>query len=361
MASVTLRDLAKRFDSSHPPALRDFSLQVQDGEFLVLLGPSGCGKTTALRCIAGLEEPSAGQVFIADRDVTHLPPGERDVAMVFQNYALYPHLSVRENIGFALEVRGVGKREVLRRVIETAARLELSDLLDRKPAQLSGGQRQRVALGRAIVRNPRVFLFDEPLSNLDAKLRVEMRAELLRLHRTLGATMIYVTHDQVEAMTMGQRIAVLHEGRLRQLGTPAEIYQRPADVFVARFLGNPGMNVLSGVAEVKKPKGKADGGRVAQCGSLQVPLALADYAGDLQVGVRPEDVSLCAPGAGAGDADVSVVEPLGNETLVHLDAGGQPLVARLPGLAATAPGTRVGVQVDAARLHLFDAAGARLG
>jgi len=361
MASVTLRDLAKRFDPSHPPALRDFSLEVKDGEFLVLLGPSGCGKSTALRCIAGLEEPSAGQIFIADRDVTHLAPGERDVAMVFQNYALYPHLSVRENIAFALEVRGVGKREVLRRVAETAGRLELSELLDRKPAQLSGGQRQRVALGRAIVRNPRVFLFDEPLSNLDAKLRVDMRAELLRLHRALGATMIYVTHDQVEAMTMGQRIAVLHEGRLRQLGTPAEIYQRPADVFVARFLGNPGMNVLTGVAEVKKGRGKGEEGRVAQCGPFQIPLALPDYAGNLQLGIRPEDVSLWPPGSGVGDAEVTVVEPLGSETLVHLEADGQRLVARLPGLAATAPGTRVGVRVDATRLHLFDAAGARLG
>jgi ABC-type sugar transport system ATPase subunit len=211
------------------------------------------------------------------------------------------------------------------------------------------------------VRNPRVFLFDEPLSNLDAKLRVEMRAELLRLHRALGATMIYVTHDQVEAMTMGQRIAVLHEGRLRQLGTPAEIYQRPADVFVARFLGNPGMNVLTGVAEVRKGRGKGEEGRVAQCGSVQIPLALPDYAGDLQVGIRPEDVSLCPPGGGVGDAEVTVVEPLGSETLVHLEADGQRLVARLPGLAATAPGTRVGVQVDATRLHLFDAAGARLG
>jgi len=361
MASVTLRDLAKRFDSSHPPALRDFSLDVQDGEFLVLLGPSGCGKTTALRCIAGLEEPSAGQVFIGDRDVTHLPPGERDVAMVFQNYALYPHLSVRENIGFALEVRGVGKREVMRRVVETAGRLELSEFLDRKPAQLSGGQRQRVALGRAIVRNPKVFLFDEPLSNLDAKLRVEMRAELLRLHRALGATMIYVTHDQVEAMTMGQRIAVLHEGRLRQLGSPAEIYRRPADVFVARFLGNPGMNVLTGVAEVKKGRGKGDGGRVAHCATFEIPLALPDYAGDLQIGIRPEDVSLVAAGGGVGDAEVTVVEPLGSETLVHLETDGQRLVARLPGIAAAAPGTRVGVQIDGARVHLFDAAGARFG
>jgi multiple sugar transport system ATP-binding protein len=361
MASVTLRELAKRFDSSHAPALADFSLAVKDGEFLVLLGPSGCGKTTVLRCIAGLEEPSAGQVFIGERDVTHLPPGERDVAMVFQNYALYPHLTVRQNIGFALEVRGVGRREIMRRVSETATRLELSDLLERKPAQLSGGQRQRVALGRAIVRNPRVFLFDEPLSNLDAKLRVEMRAELLRLHRALGATMIYVTHDQVEAMTMGQRIAVLNEGRLRQLGAPAEIYQRPADVFVARFLGNPGMNVLAGVAEVKQGRGKGEGGRVAQCGSLQVPLTLPDYAGDLQLGVRPEHVSLCPPGAGVGDAAVTVVEPLGNETLVHLDAGGERLVARVPGIATAAPGTQVGVQIDGAQIHLFDAAGARLG
>src|SRR6266581_507804 len=358
MARVALRHLTKGFGSGAKPVLQDLSLEVSEGELLVLLGPSGCGKTTALRCIAGLESPDAGEILIGGRDVTHLPPAERDVAMVFQNYALYPHLTARQNIAFPLEMRRLPRPEVARRVEETAGRLGLGALLDRRPAQLSGGQRQRVALGRAIVRAPQVFLFDEPLSNLDARLRVEMRAELLKLHRALRATMVYVTHDQVEAMTMGQRIAVLHEGRLRQLGSPAEIYQRPADVFVARFLGNPGMNILAGVAEVKKGRGKGDGGRVAHCGGLQVPLALPDYAGDLQLGVRPEDVSLCPPGGGVGDADVTVVEPLGSETLVHLEADSQRLVARLPGIAAAAPETRVGVHIDGARIHLFDAAGA---
>src|SRR3989441_412902 len=244
MASVILRNLTKTFDGAARPALRELSLEVRDGELLVLLGPSGCGKTTALRCIAGLDEATEGEIHIGERDVTRLPPAERDVAMVFQNYALYPHLTVRENIAFALEVRRVPRKEILRRVSEAAQRLGLAELLERRPAQLSGGQRQGVALGRAIVRAPQAFLFDEPLSNLEAPLRSELRSEILKLHRALGATMIYVTHDQVEAMTMGQRIGVLYEGRLRQVGTPAEVYARPADVFVARFVGSPGMNVL---------------------------------------------------------------------------------------------------------------------
>ena len=256
MARVELRHLTKGFGAGGKPVLQDLSVEVGAGEFFVLLGPSGCGKTTALRCIAGLESPDAGEILIGERDVTSMPPAERDVAMVFQNYALYPHLTARQNIAFPLEMRRVAKSEVARRVEEAAARLGLAELLDRRPAQLSGGQRQRVALGRAIVRAPQVFLFDEPLSNLDARLRVEMRAELLKLHRALGATMVYVTHDQVEAMTMGQRIAVLHEGRLRQLGTPTEVYQRPADVFVARFIGSPGMNILHGTALERRHHGR---------------------------------------------------------------------------------------------------------
>src|SRR6266513_2916111 len=312
MASVTLRGLTKTFDGGARPALHELSLEVRDGELLVLLGPSGCGKSTALRCIAGLEEPTAGAVLIDEREVTHLPPAERDVAMVFQNDALYPHLTARGNIAFGLEVRGVAEPEIARRVQEIAQRLGLTELLDRRPAQLSGGQRQRVALGRAIVRAPRAFLFDEPLSNLDARLRGELRAELLALHRALVATMVYVTHDQTEAMTMGQRIALLHEGRLRQLGTPGDVYQRPADVFVARFVGSPGMNVLAG------------------------------------------------RGRGMGNADVVAVEPLGAETLVHLTAGGQPVIARLPGLVELGAGDRVGLKLDRRRLHLFDVAGERL-
>jgi ABC-type sugar transport system ATPase subunit len=358
MASVTLRGLTKAFDGATQPALRDLSLEVRDGEFLVLLGPSGCGKTTALRCIAGLEDPTAGDVLIGDRVVTHLPPAARDVAMVFQNYALYPHLTVHENIAFPLELRGLPTAEVRRRVAEAAARLGLAELLGRRPAELSGGQRQRTALARAIVRAPAVFLLDEPLSNLDANLRLELRAVLLALHRALRATMLYVTHDQVDAMTMGDRIAVLHEGRVRQVGSPAEVYQRPADVFVARSLGTPAMNVLAGRA-----RGTAAGGdeRMFESGSLRVPVALPTYEGEVQIGVRPEHIGVSGVDQGAGNGDVLNVELLGNETVVHLNAGGQPLVARLPGLVDVQVGTRVGVKVDRHHLHLFDAGGMRIG
>jgi multiple sugar transport system ATP-binding protein len=319
-----------------------------------LLGPSGSGKTTVLRCIAGLEEPTTGDVVIGERVVTTLSSAERDVAMVFQNPALYPHLTVRENIAFPLEIRRVAVAQIARRVLEAATRLGLKDVLDRMPDQLSEGERQRVALGRAIVRGPQAFLLDEPLSRLDAKLRIELRGELLTLHRALGATMIYVTHDQTEAMTIGQRIAVLHEGRIRQVGTPEEVYQRPADVHVARFVGTPGMNVLQG-------RGRAgEKGRVIEVGSLTIPVELSTYEGELQLGIRPEFVGLCAVDQGVGNVDVLVVEPLGSETLVHLNAGGQPLVARLPGFADVRVGTRIGVKLDRRRLYLFDAAGAPL-
>jgi multiple sugar transport system ATP-binding protein len=275
--------------------------------------------------------------------------------MVFQTPALYPHLTVRENIAFPLELRGVSDAQIARRVIEAGQRLGLESVLDRPPAQLSEGQRQRAALGRAIVRAPQAFLLDEPLSRLDAALRIELRGELLALHRSLGATMIYVTHDQTEAMTMGQRIAVLHEGRLRQVGTPEDVYQRPADVHVARCIGTPGMNVLQG-----RGRGTGDEDRVIEAGSLTIPIELSTYEGELQVGIRPEYVGLCAVDKGVGNADVLVVEPLGSETLVHMNSGGQTLVARLPGFADVRVGTRVGVKVDRRRLYLFDAAGAPL-
>ena len=354
MASVALRRLSKVFDGG-TQALHALDLDVRDGELLVLLGPSGSGKTTVLRCIAGLEEPTSGDVVIGELVVTHDSPGSRDLAMVFQTPALYPHLSVRENIAFPLEMRGVADAQVERRVADAAARLGIERVLDRMPDRLAEGERQRAALARAMVRGPQAFLFDEPLSRLDAKLRIELRAELLALHRALGATMIYVTHDQTEAMTMGQRIAVLHEGRLRQVGTPEEVYQKPADVHVARFVGTPGMNVLQG-----RGKGIGDGGRVIEAGSLTIPVELSTYEGELQVGIRPENVGLCAVDRGVGNVDVLVVEPLGSETLVHLNAGGQPLVARLPGFADVRVGTRVGVRVDRRRLYLFDAAGAPL-
>jgi ABC-type sugar transport system ATPase subunit len=354
VASVTLRRLSKVFDGGIQ-ALHHLDLDVRDGELLVLLGPSGSGKTTVLRCIAGLEEPTAGDVVIGERVVTHTAPAERDVAMVFQNPALYPHLSVRDNIAFPLEMRGVASVQVTRRVLDAAAKLGLQQALDRLPAELSEGERQRAALGRAIVRGPQAFLLDEPLSRLDAKLRIELRGELLALQRALAATMIYVTHDQTEAMTMGQRIAVLHEGRLRQIGTPEEVYQRPADVHVARFVGTPGMNVLHG-----RGRGTGEGGRVIEAGSLTIPVELSTYEGELQLGIRPEYVGLCAVDKGVGNADVLVVEPLGGETLVHLNAAGQALVARLAGFAEVRVGTRVGVKVDRRRLYLFDAAGAPL-
>ena len=355
MASVTLRGLTKTFEGAARAAVRDLSLDVRDGELLVLLGPSGSGKTTVLRCIAGLEDPTAGDVLIGDRVVTHLPPPKRDVAMVFQNYTLYPHLTVRENIAFALEMRGMRQRDIAPRVTDTAARLGLAELLDRRPEQLSGGQRQRVALARAIVRAPQLFLLDEPLSNLDPPLRIELRAELLALHRTLHATIVYVTHDQIEAMTLGQRIAVLHEGSLRQVGTPVDVYERPADVFVARLVGSPAMTVLEG-----RGRGRGDGGSVVEAGSLTVPVPLADYEGQLFLGVRPEHVGLCAVDQGAGNGDVLVVEPHGSETAVHLNVGGQALVARLPGLVDVLMGTRVGVKLDRRRLHFFDAGGMRI-
>ncbi len=350
MPAVSLVRLTKRFGAD-APALDDLTLDVAPGEFLVLLGPSGCGKTTVLRLIAGLEEASAGEIAIDGVRVNDLPPKDRDVAMVFQNYALYPHLSVRENIAFPLVMRRTPKAEARKRVEEVAAALELTPLLARRPAQLSGGERQRVALGRAIVRQPKVFLFDEPLSNLDAKLRVQMRAELVRLHRRLKATMVYVTHDQVEAMTMGQRIAILHRGVLQQVGTPAEIYARPANVFVASFVGAPGMNVIEAGArraDAKEPGTTAE----TVHGRAEVH----------SVGFRPEDARLVADGAGDFAGVVALVEPLGPEALVHvkLDVG-ETAVVRVREGRVPAVDERVGLAVPAAKLHAFGADGRRLG
>jgi ABC-type sugar transport system ATPase subunit len=340
MPAVALRDLTKTFDDQ-APALDRVTLEVAEREFLVLLGPSGCGKTTVLRCIAGLEQPTAGDILIGDVRVNDLAPKDRDVAMVFQNYALYPHLTVGENIAFPLRMRGAPKQEIARRVGEAAAVLGLATLLGRKPAQLSGGERQRTALGRAIVRQPKVFLFDEPLSNLDAKLRAEMRAELVALHRRLGATMLYVTHDQTEAMTMGQRIAVLRAGVLQQVGTPREIYARPANVFVATFMGAPGMNVI-GVAE-------------------QGTNGTNGTKGALSVGFRPEDARIGPPDGARFVGVVTLVEPLGSEALVHLRLErGEAVVVRQREGEPPALGARTGILIEPAKLHRFDAAGARL-
>ncbi|MBO5940299.1 MAG: ABC transporter ATP-binding protein [Kiritimatiellae bacterium] len=292
MARVVFNKVSKIYSRGDTPAVDSFSLEIEDGEFLVLVGPSGCGKSTTLRMVAGLELPSSGSIFIDGSDVTNLPPKDRDIAMVFQNYALYPHMTVQENLSFALKLRKVPKDEIARRTAAAAETLGLTPYLKRLPKALSGGQRQRVALGRAIVRNPSVFLFDEPLSNLDAKMRVEMRAEIIRLHRRLGATMIYVTHDQTEAMTMGTRIVVMNGGRIQQVAPPMEVYERPANTFVASFIGTPPMNLF--------PPGVLDLGRT--------------------VGVRPENIRINdVPQADSKGvlAVVDLVEPLGSETLVH--------------------------------------------
>ena len=340
MASITLQDLTRVYPPA-VPALTDCTFEVADGSFVVLLGPSGCGKSTALRLVAGLELPDRGRVLIGRRDVTTTPPGDRDLAMVFQNYALYPHLTVRENLAFPLRMRRVPAADRGPRIRRVAELLGLADLLDRHPAQLSGGQRQRVALGRALVREPQAFLLDEPLSNLDASLRSELRAELLRVQRQLHATMLYVTHDQVEALTMADRIVVLRAGRGEQQGTPSELYDRPATTFVARFLGTPGMNLLP-------------------CDGSPADLVLLSGPvphGAACCGVRPEAVHLGPDGT---PGEVTLVERLGSETLVHLLVGTQAVVARVPGQAPLTHGATVGVTADPAHLHWFDAAGRRL-
>jgi ABC-type sugar transport system ATPase subunit len=362
MAGIDIQGLRKEYDGA--VAVRGLDLAVQDGELLVVVGPSGCGKTTVLRSIAGLETPTAGRIRIGDRDVTHLPPAERDVAMVFQNYALYPHLTVRDNMAFGLRMRRSPKPEIARRVAAVAEILGLAALLDRKPGALSGGERQRVALGRAIVREPVAFLFDEPLSNLDARLRVQTRAELVRLHRRLATTMVYVTHDQTEAMTMGQRIAIMNAGELQQLAPPLDVYDAPANLFVAGFIGSPPMNLVTGRLD-------REGDVVLfRGGGLSVPLPPEvvpprEPAGDVVLGIRPEDVRL----QGVPEADthavaiIQVVETLGSETLLYCRIhGGAELIARTAARPSVRADTRVGLSLDRGRLHLFDAAtGRRLG
>jgi multiple sugar transport system ATP-binding protein len=334
MAEITFDNVSKIYDDGFR-AVSDLNLDVQDGEFVVFVGPSGCGKTTALRMIAGLEEVSEGDIRIGDRVVNNIPPGARDVAMVFQNYALYPHMTVAENIGFALKLRKVPKKEAKQRIAETANIIGLTDHLDRKPKQLSGGQRQRVAMGRAIVRQPQVFLMDEPLSNLDAKLRVQMRAEISRIQRQLNVTTVYVTHDQVEAMTMGDRVAVLRRGVLQQFDHPQRLYEQPRNMFVASFIGSPAMNMLEGRVE-------RDGdGLVARVGSSTLPLgaelmdarpALRNYVGKpVAVGIRPEIVDHAAAQNGSSGGRlrgiVRVVEALGAEQLAHVEVEAKPVLA----------------------------------
>jgi multiple sugar transport system ATP-binding protein len=368
MASLSLQHLDKKFpDGSH--AVRDLSLQVHDGEFVVLVGPSGCGKSTTLRLVAGLEEPTSGEVFIGERLMNQVSPGRRDIAMVFQNHALYPHMSVYQNMAFGLRMRRTPRTDIEKQVPAAARILSIESLLERRPGELSGGERQRVALGRAIVRAPKVFLFDEPLSNLDATLRVQMRAEIARLHRRLGTTVIYVTHDQVEAMTLGQRVVVMDQGIIQQVDTPMNIYRKPANRFVASFIGSPAMNFFPGTVQAgvfqfsDGPNGQVESG-------IDAGLALPD--GSALLGVRPEDfliagaASRAVPGplgidgptqeaAGLGTVTVDVVEHLGHETIAHFELAGNSYVARLPANAAVEPGHQVPLAIRPGAFHLFSA------
>jgi len=350
VASVSIRALNKKYDNGFH-AVKDVSLEIRDKEFLVLVGPSGCGKTTTLRMVAGLEEITSGEIRIGDTVVNDLPPMDRDIAMVFQNYALYPHKTVFDNMAFGLQMRGYAKDDILKRVREAAEILGIEPLLERKPRQLSGGQRQRVAVGRAIVRHPEVFLFDEPLSNLDAKLRVQMRVELKRLHERLETTAIYVTHDQVEAMTLGTRVVVMKDGYVQQVGEPLELYGRPANKFVAGFIGSPAMNFV----EVSI----SSDGRWAETEGLRLPAPEKVWSRNgqrLTLGVRPEALRI-ANGADPCSfaTSVDVLEPLGNEILLNFRAGGVPMVARVdPGVRVKAH-DNIRLALDPERLHFFDA------
>jgi multiple sugar transport system ATP-binding protein len=356
MATIALDGVVKRYGRT--TAVHGIDLHVNDGEFVVLVGPSGCGKSTTLRMIAGLEDLSGGTIRIDGRVVNEAEPKDRNIAMVFQNYAIYPHLSVAQNIGFGLYTSRLPAVEKKKRIQETAGILGLETLLDRRPSQLSGGQRQRVAIGRAMVRDPAAFLFDEPLSNLDAQLRSQMRLEIKKLHQRLGTTIVFVTHDQVEAMTLADRIVVMRDGRILQVGTPVELYENPTDVFTARFIGSPTMNLLP--AHLAEEAGQ----RVARLDDSKSAIPLpagqvlrADGPGVL-VGVRPHDL-VVGPAAEAGAislaGEVSVVEPLGSETLVHLDLGNASVIASAPGKVVPKAGDRVTVHAQPGSLYLFDA------
>ena len=347
MARIALEHVDKVYANGFVAA-RDLSLEVADGELLVLVGPSGSGKSTVLRMMAGLEMVTAGTINIGDRDVTALPPQQRDIAMVFQNYALYPHMTVRDNLGFGLSIRKQPPATIAKRVSTVAASLGLESMLDRKPAQLSGGQRQRVALGRAIVRDPLAFLFDEPLSNLDAQLRVETRVELSRLHRELGATMVYVTHDQSEALTLGDRIAILRDGVLQQVASPMELYARPANRFVAAFIGSPAMNFFEG--ELRSGTFTGDGFTIG----LQCDEQPSDR---VVVGVRPHHLEVVGEGEGTLRAEVAVVEPMGNEQIVYATLpGGKRVVCLAPPEPAIKPESVVSIRVRTDAIHVFAAA-----
>ena len=359
MANVRIENLAKHYGATR--VLSDIELSIDDGEFLVLVGPSGCGKSTLLRMIAGLDAPTAGDIAIGGRLVNKLAPAERKIAMVFQSYALYPHMNVRKNMTFGLKFAGVERKEMDRRVAEAARMLQLEPLLERQPRDLSGGQRQRVAIGRAIVREPDVFLFDEPLSNLDAALRVSTRVEIARLHRLLRATMIYVTHDQIEAMTLADRIVVMNLGRIEQIGKPLDLYYTPANLFVAGFIGSPAMNFFKGKVE------RAAGGEVRVTGPA-IEAFVAQAAGnalrqgaELTVGVRPEHLAVGASGAFAAKGTVELVERLGESSFAYVRRGdGQMLVAEVRGRQTPAPGETISLGASLTDVHLFDDGGRRI-
>jgi multiple sugar transport system ATP-binding protein len=350
MASVQFKDISKRFGTTQ--VLHGVSLDIVDGEFMVLVGPSGCGKSTLLRLLAGLEVSNGGTIAIDGRTVNDVEPKDRDIAMVFQNYALYPHMTVRDNMGFSLKLRKAETALIDQRIGDAAKILNLEPYLDRFPRALSGGQRQRVAMGRAIVRDPKVFLFDEPLSNLDAKLRVAMRAEIKALHQRLKTTTVYVTHDQIEAMTMADRIAVMNEGRIEQLGAPLELYDRPCNLFVAQFIGSPAMNIVAGTL-------KREGGQnwvEALGGRWPLPVQSAGTNGQaVKYGMRPEHITVGANGAGVATAEVVVVEPMGAETELLLEVGDTRMIVSTHGRSSARPGDRLALVPDPAHAHVFDA------
>ncbi|MGA1317141.1 MAG: ABC transporter ATP-binding protein [Rubrivivax sp.] len=349
MAHVTIRSARKRFGDVE--VLHGVDVDIADGSFTVLVGPSGCGKSTLLRMIAGLEHVSGGDIEIGGKRVNDLQPKQRDIAMVFQNYALYPHMTVRENMSFSLMLAKLDRSAIEAKVGRAAEILGLTQLLERYPRQLSGGQRQRVAMGRAIVRDPKVFLFDEPLSNLDAKLRVAMRAEIKALHQRLRTTTVYVTHDQIEAMTMADRIVVMHDGIVEQIGTPLELFDRPGNLFVAQFIGSPAMNVFSG--QVRSGAVEALGAR------WPVPAGLGSEGQTVSYGIRPTDLRLADDGIAA---TVSIVEPTGAETELLVEVGGQQLTVVMHGRTAARPGDQIKLTLDAEKSHVFDgASGARIG
>ena len=359
VATVTFENATRLYPGTETPAVDKLNIEIADGEFLVLVGPSGCGKSTSLRMLAGLEDVNAGRILIGDRDVTDVPPKDRDIAMVFQNYALYPHMTVADNMGFALKIAGVNKEERATRVREAAKLLDLEAYLDRKPKALSGGQRQRVAMGRAIVRNPQVFLMDEPLSNLDAKLRVQTRTQIASLTRRLGVTTVYVTHDQVEAMTMGDRVAVLKDGVLQQVDTPRALYDHPDNVFVAGFIGSPAMNLL----ELPVVDGGVKFGGVVY--PVQRDVLDAAAGNTVTLGVRPEDLETAPSGEGL-PVEVDVVEELGADAYIYghttLDGKDHDIVTRVDGRRPPMKGDTVHVRPQQGHVHLFDSkSGLRLG